>query len=111
MPLYAGACTTDITPPPGLWMAGYAPRLTTAIGVHDPLYATAVVFDDGHERVALISADLISLPPDLVKLIRSEVSAQIGTDESAIMLHCTHTHGGPISGSRASSPHSASAAC
>ncbi len=98
MPLYAGACTTDITPPPGLWMAGYAPRLTTATGVHDPLYASALVVDDGNERAALISADLISLPTDLVNSIRADIAAQIGANTSAIMLHCTHTHGGPYVG-------------
>ncbi len=73
----------------------YAPRLTPAVGVHDPLYASALVVEDGNERAAIVSADLISLPTDLVNSIRAEISAQIGVGVSAVMLHCTHTHGGP----------------
>lgn len=79
-------------------MGGYAPRLTTASGVHDPLTASALVLDDGSARLVFVSADLISLPGDLVRNIRSDISKRTGADEAAIMLHCTHTHGGPYVG-------------
>ena len=79
-------------------MAGYAPRLTAATGVHDPLFASALVLDDGNEQIAIVSADLISLPTDLVKSIRADIAVQIRVQESAVMLHCTHTHGGPYVG-------------
>ena len=98
MPLYAGVCSADITPPPGVWMAGYAFRATGAMGVHDTLNATAFVIDNGVVRVAIISVDLIALPADIITRIRSEIAQTIGTSVSAIMLHCTHTHGGPYVG-------------
>ena len=79
-------------------MAGYAPRLNTAAGVHDPLYASALVLDDGKVRIVLISADLISLPEDMVTSIRGDIAVQLGVSEDAVMLHCTHTHGGPYIG-------------
>ena len=96
MPLYAGICATDITPPPGVWMGGYAARLTGAVGVHDPLYARALVLDNGVRRVGLIAADLVSLDPDIVERVRAGVTAQAGIAPDALMLHCTHTHAGPL---------------
>ena len=95
MSLYAGVCRTDITPPPGVWMCGYAFRNTGAVGVHDPLHATALVFDNGDRRVGIVSLDLIALGIELVASIREKVSETVGIAPDALMLHCTHTHGGP----------------
>lgn len=95
MPLYAGICETNITPPLGVWMSGYAGRPTGAVGVHDELYARALVLDNGQRRVALIVADLIALDMDLVARLREGISAQAGVAPEAVMLHCTHTHAGP----------------
>ena len=47
----AGAASVDITPPVGTPMAGYyAERLSQ--GVHDPLYAKAVVMECGGKKAA-----------------------------------------------------------
>jgi hypothetical protein len=96
MPLYAGVCETNITPPPGVWMSGYARRPTGAIGIHDELYARALVLDNGQRRVALLVMDVIALDSDLVARIREGIAAQAGIAPEAVMLHCTHTHGGPM---------------
>lgn len=95
MPLYAGVCETNITPPPGVWMSGYASRLTCAVGVHDDLSARALILDNGRQRVAVLVMDLIALEQDLVQEVRAGIAARIGTEPAAILLHCTHTHGGP----------------
>ena len=65
MPLYARVCETDITPPPDVWMAGYSFRHTPAHGVHDELFARALVLDDGHTRLAIVATDLVSLDTEL----------------------------------------------
>ena len=95
MPLYAGVSETDITPPIGVWMSGYGGRPTGAVGIHDPLYARALVLDNGAKRVALLVMDLISLDFDMVAQVRAAVAAQAGIPPDALMLHGTHTHGGP----------------
>lgn len=95
MPLYAGVCETNITPPLGVWMAGYAFRPTGCTLVHDELHATAVVFNDGRAAVAILSMDLIALPRDLVERIREGVASEVGLAPAAVMLNCSHTHGGP----------------
>ena len=94
MPLYAGVCETTITPPPGVWMGGYAGR-GPAVGVHDELYARALVLDNGQTRVALVVADLIALSYEDAKIMRQGIASESGAKPEAVMLHCTHTHGGP----------------
>ncbi|NUQ70045.1 MAG: neutral/alkaline non-lysosomal ceramidase N-terminal domain-containing protein [Chthonomonadales bacterium] len=95
MPLYAGVCETNITPPQGVWMAGYAFRPRGCTHVHDELHARAAVFNDGSCAVAILAMDLIALPNDLVARIREGIASAIGLDPKAIMLNCSHTHGGP----------------
>jgi hypothetical protein len=77
-------------------MGGYAFRSRGATGVHDPLYARCLVLDDGRKRAAIVAADLIGLDQDLVARVRGEIAAAIGTETAYVMLHCTHTHGGPL---------------
>jgi neutral ceramidase len=95
MPLYAGVCETNITPPPDLWMAGYAYRSTPALGVHDDLFARAIVFDDGHVRSGIVAMDLVGLDQELVECVRNDVTRKTGIPGSALLLNATHTHGGP----------------
>src|SRR5260221_33880 len=95
MPLYAGICETDITPPLGVWMCGYAFRPTGCVAIHDPLYARALVLDDGKDSVAILSMDLLGLDFDVVDRVRAGISESTGIKPEAIMLNATHTHGGP----------------
>jgi hypothetical protein len=96
MSLFAGVCETNITPPPGVWMGGYAFRSTGCVGIHDELYARALVVDNGRRRVALVTADLVALDFDLVTRVREGIAGLLDITPSAVMLHCTHTHGGPL---------------
>ena len=98
MPLFAGVCETNITPPPGVWMSGYALRPSGAVGVHDELYARALVLDDGRQRIVLLTADLIALPHEFSQGIRERIAEGLGITPHAVMIHCTHTHGGPYLG-------------
>jgi len=93
--MYAGVCETNITPPLGVWMAGYAYRPTGCTLVHDELHARAAVFNDGHAAVAILALDLIALPRDLVERIREGIASEVGLEPEAVMLNCSHTHGGP----------------
>src|SRR5690242_8538820 len=98
MPLFAGVCETNITPPIGVWMSGYALRPSGALGIHDELYARALVLDDGRQRLVLVVADLIALPFEMAQQIREKIGTALGIESKAVMLHCTHTHGGPYLG-------------
>lgn len=76
----------------GVWMAGFhAPR--PAAGVHDPLWARAVVWDDGSTRLALVVVDAIGLLHDQVLEARARVPAALGVDH--VVVAATHTHQAP----------------
>ncbi|MCJ7586069.1 MAG: hypothetical protein MUO30_15060, partial [Anaerolineales bacterium] len=59
MKLFAGAAIENIVPPEAVettYIAGYNSFCAPAVsGVHDPLYARALVLDDGAARWALVS--------------------------------------------------------
>ena len=92
--LKCGIARADITPPVGIKSAGFAVRgpLTK---LHDPLFATAVVFDLGSQRIAMINCDLLGLDADTVKEIRAEIYHRTQLPIQAITVSCTHTHYGP----------------
>jgi neutral ceramidase len=93
--LRVGAASVDITPPVGTPMAGYyAERLSR--GVHDPLFAKAIVLESGGKRAALVSLDLISTPMALVREARREIEKSSGISGSDVMISATHAHTGPV---------------
>jgi neutral ceramidase len=94
--LRAGFARVDITPPPGVGLAGNGPEGAEARGYRLRLYARALVLaDGGGNRLALVVADL----PLSSALLHRRVAALtvrtdgIGTDRLVIAV--THTHAGP----------------
>ncbi len=98
MPLYSGVCETNITPPPGIWMGGYAARSGAALGVHDELIARAFVVDDGTIRAVIVAADVIAFPFEMSQRIRQEIADALATTPDAVLLNASHTHGSPLTG-------------
>ncbi len=92
--LAVGVARADITPPVGIQSAGFAARgpLTR---YHDPLLATALVFDNGVQRAALIGCDLLDLDAETVQAIRQRIAERTSIPANAITIACTHTHYGP----------------
>ena len=77
--LKAGFARIDITPPFGINIEGYyEPRI--ADGILDPLLATAIVFDDGERRAALLSVDIVGMSQPCSELICKEIAEAIGCD-------------------------------
>src|SRR5262245_49552595 len=79
--LRAGVYATEITPPVGVTLpvlfarAGGGMRLE---GVHDPLWAKALVLDDGATEVAVVATDLLGLDRRAVAAIRARVQEECG---------------------------------
>jgi neutral ceramidase len=94
----AGFAKVDITPPIGVWLMGFGARLHGATGMHDPLYATALVLCMGAEKIAIVSCDLLALNEEHVHTIRTQVAAVTDIQPENIMVHTTHTHAGPLVG-------------
>ncbi len=86
-----------ITPPVGCEMSGFVARKAHMQGIHDDLYARAMVWSDGTdgERVALLTLDVIELDAPTVAAIRSRVSDLAGIPGDHVVVTATHTHSGP----------------
>jgi neutral ceramidase len=92
----AGAKQVCITPPIGVELAGYGPRLNRySQDSKDELMAQALVLDDGEARYALITCDLIALSPAFVQQIRGEVARRTQIPAAHVMIACTHSHTAP----------------
>jgi neutral ceramidase len=93
--LRVGVGSVKITPPPGAPMAGYYYN-RAADGVHDDLWAKALVLELDGERAALVSCDIASLPRPFVEAARRLVAQQTGIPGDRVMISATHTHTGPV---------------
>ncbi len=71
------------------WIAGFD-KQRAANGVHDDVWARAVVFDDGSSRLALVVLDAIGFRHDDVVDIREMIPA--GAEIDYAVVACTHTH-------------------
>lgn len=102
--LKAGAAKRKVTPP--IWV----PYLTSSgngtnapfSGVHDDLFARAIVYEYGDAAVAVLAVDSLGydnaiLGPDrnFTRELRNEVAVKTGLKPEAIMLAASHTHSAP----------------
>jgi len=93
--LYVGVARTPITPPVGVDLTGYAGRPTGCTGIHDDLYAKALVLSDGRTSAAIVSLDLLSLNDEQIARIREDATARTGIPSENMLIGASHTHSGP----------------
>ncbi len=93
--LQAGVAQIDITPPLGIDLTGYVARAGASTGVHAPLYAKALVFDNGTTQVALVTVDVLGLQHATVQAVRMAIAAATGIPAAHVMIACSHSHSGP----------------
>ena len=89
MMVEVGVSKVEITPPPGLAMAGFAARSAPATGTHDPLTVRALVVGNS----ALVTADVIGIEAAMSRRARRRSCLA----DDAITIAATHTHGAPNS--------------
>ncbi|MFN7993023.1 MAG: neutral/alkaline non-lysosomal ceramidase N-terminal domain-containing protein [Bryobacteraceae bacterium] len=93
--LRAAAAKTDITPPAGTPMWGYARRSGPATGTLDPLMARVLVLEAGPQRVAIVTLDLgRAFGEKAIAGLRAAV--QRSSAVSYVFLAASHTHSGPV---------------
>lgn len=98
--LRVGAAHVKITPPGPVPMAGYGARwgglgMKKSTGVHDDLYARAIVVEKGDTKFALVACDLCAVNAGLRKAAcRVLAKADTGIAEDNVMVCGTHTHAG-----------------
>ncbi|MEL6926835.1 MAG: hypothetical protein AAFO94_22535, partial [Bacteroidota bacterium] len=73
-------------------IAGFgSPR--PALGIHDSLWARAMVLDDGKSKIGLVAIDAIGFGNDDVISVRKELAKTTQLDH--VMVVATHTHEAP----------------
>jgi Neutral/alkaline non-lysosomal ceramidase, N-terminal len=92
-PLRAGAAKVDISPAPAMFPLK---DMQTYASLHDPIYARALVLDNGNTKIALISADSIHFPfgDELIKAVTDELHIPAAN----VIMNATHDHNSPSGG-------------
>jgi hypothetical protein len=90
-----GAGRVEITPELGVPLAGYPFLERPARGVHDPLFATAVVYETCDASIAVVSLDLFAVGRSLADSVRTAAQAQWAIRPDHILVAATHTHSAP----------------
>ncbi|MEM1134256.1 MAG: hypothetical protein AAGI07_00345 [Bacteroidota bacterium] len=71
------------------WIAGFG-KYRAANGIHDTLWARAMVLDDGNTKIALVSIDAIGFGSDDIISARKMIPESAGIDYTIVTS--THTH-------------------
>src|SRR3954463_9861978 len=83
--LKVGSAAVVITPPIGTPLAGYY-ETRISQGVHDDLYAKALVLECGGTRAAMVCCDLITMPPNVAGEARRLIEKDTGLKPAQVMI-------------------------
>ena len=92
--LLAGIAKSDITPQPGIDIAGSMQR-QIATHVHDPLYVRCLVLDNAQEKLLLLLVDSCMLPDHICNKAKEQIQETLHIQPDHILIAATHTHSAP----------------
>jgi len=93
--LRAGAAKIDITPEKPVKMAGYGSRTGLSEGIHDPLSARVIIFENNGKRLVLVSTDLLGFYGGTAEPLRKVILDEFKLKPSELFLSAIHAHAGP----------------
>jgi neutral ceramidase len=93
--LRAGVARVDITPKAPVALAGYASRKELSRGVHDPLFARVVAFEQGGRRLVVVSTDLIGFYGGSLEPLRGAILRECHLEPAELFLTAIHSHSTP----------------
>jgi hypothetical protein len=94
VPVLAGVARVDLTPPLAMKAAlgGYGARLSKpATGIHDAVWAKALVLSSGERRFALVTADVLAFPPQFKGAVLAQLTNGAWTADRVLLLP-SHSH-------------------
>src|SRR5262249_38178248 len=93
-PLQVGAAKVDITPAAdaALPMSGYAGRQEGFKGIHDHIYARAIVLADGSRQAAIVSWELIGVPTAVWQELSERIARETSIQPEYLLLTAVHDH-------------------
>jgi hypothetical protein len=93
--LRIGTARIDITPTQPVRMAGYASRTNLSTGVHDPLSARAVAFEQDGRRLVLVSTEILGFYGGTCEPLRAAILEACQLKPAELFLAAIHTHAAP----------------
>lgn len=91
----AGYGKSELTPPMGVELAGYGYYLgRCAQSVRDPLFARALLLEDGDMRALVICCDLLGVSRAVCEGVFAHAKT-LGIPEEHVIIVSIHTHTGP----------------
>ncbi|WP_008587005.1 neutral/alkaline non-lysosomal ceramidase N-terminal domain-containing protein [Niabella soli] len=93
--LKGGVALMNITPPVGARLAGHFYEAFST-GVHDSIWAKAIVLEQGNQKFAFVFCDLIGITRDISTQARKLASTATEIPLQNILVAATHSHTGPL---------------
>jgi hypothetical protein len=93
-PLRVGTARVDITPKDLTGLIGIPNRPYG--GVHEPLYARALVLDNGVNSAAIVALDLVEMGDTTA--LRQRIERELAIPAAHIILNASHDHSAPRAG-------------
>jgi len=94
--LRAGTARNNITPDKAIPMSGYGSRTEAFEGIHDSIFARAIVFSDGENKAAFISVELIGFSDAFCDELSLGIEKETGIKKDYLLISAVHSHGGPV---------------
>ncbi len=93
--LRSGLARIDITPNQPVQLAGYASRKDLSQGIHDPLGARAIAFEQDGHRLVLVSIDNLGFYAGTAEPLRQSILDACALQPAELFLCAIHTHSAP----------------
>jgi hypothetical protein len=94
--LIAGAAAEDITPEGSQFLFGYPHVERMSVGVHDPLFSSALYLFDGRTPLIFVANDVVAVGNDTIRRTRERIERETGVPGMNVMISASHTHSGPM---------------
>ncbi len=93
--LLGGVARIDITPAQPVVLNGYESRKDLSRGLHDPLSARAIAFEQDGQRLVLVAIDNLGFYNHTAEPLRQAILDACGLQPSELFLCAIHTHSAP----------------
>jgi hypothetical protein len=94
----AGEGIAEITPPPGVELAGFHKppgQERVATGIRQPTHARALVLKTARQRAAIIALDVLGFGQDFATALQKRIARVTSVPARNIRICATHTHSAP----------------
>jgi hypothetical protein len=95
--VFAGAFTTDVTPPDGIHAGCWGLHTALAEGFQDRLELSALVLGSDDMLVALVGIDAAMVSEETTADARRRIAGLTGIPGDAVLISASHDHAGPRS--------------